>query len=89
MLSGLYFYLVLLTGNLIYNIHVFFLYSIVCPVHLDRISGLHEHVWRSKDGHQVARPALKNVNCGSTACVLKQNKLWIWGSVEEYKLRVC
>lgn len=32
--------------------------------------------------------ALKNVNCGCTACILKQNKLWIWGSVEECKLRV-
>lgn len=60
----------------------------MCPVHLERISGLHEHVWLSKDGHQVARQASKNVNCGCTACVLKQNKLWIWGSVEEYRLRV-
>lgn len=32
--------------------------------------------------------ALKNVNCGCTACILRQNKLWIWGSVEECKLRV-
>lgn len=89
MLSGLYFYLVLLTGNLTYITYIcFFLHSIVCPVHLDRISGLREHVWLSKDGHQVARQASKNVNCGCAACVLKQNKLWIWGSVEEYRLRV-